>query len=597
MNNQISTDKNSLRVVNAFIIVDVQDCFITGNLALSNSSARQNGAEVVPIINHLLQTVSFDIIAFTHDWHPLNHISFFENLDERRKYLKGDQNKTYERMDTVTYTGPKFEMEQVLWPKHCVQETAEVELHKDLMVNSSKNNIFHIKKGNDSDIDSYSAFWDNFKRQETELHNILKQWNVTHVYVAGLATDYCVAATALDAMDLNYTTYLIQDACRGVANESISNKTNEMRQRGIQIIQSRQIWKPFSKYLLTNLNTTFQLKNKHKYQSWIIYSKHRFPRFLCSPFLHNFIVRDINLHLQTYENERKIFFWWKEFSSYTFLTYVLQSTWPFETRLSFNSQYYLLTHIEQSKTINFLNPNDYIHPVRFVSSSIDHHNQNTQLQQLIEQYQDHSHVDLSEHQLTDEDMKIISKEILIRKQCKQLVLKSNRITSVGVSILAQTLHNNNSLNYLDLSSNQVSDDGVHFLSKILSMNSNTLKKLDLGKNRITDDGMKHLAQMIKTNKILTQLDLCSNEITDEGIRLLANAIENSNSTIELLWLTSNTLITDKSIESIIGMVKKNQSLKRLWMFKCNLSEIGKKKLKELEQLNKNFRVYVNNWKD
>ncbi|CAF1548789.1 unnamed protein product [Adineta steineri] len=368
-------------------------------------------------------------------------------------------------------------MEQVLWPKHCVQETAEVELHKDLMVNSSKNNIFHIKKGNDSDIDSYSAFWDNFKRQETELHSILKQWNVTHVYVAGLATDYCVAATALDAMDLNYTTYLIQDACRGVANESINNKTNEMRQRGIQIIQSRQV--------------------------------------------------------KTLVN----------------------------------------------------------------CASIHHHNQNVQLQQLIEQYQDHSHVDLSEHQLTDEDMKIISKEILIRKQCKQLVLRSNRITSVGVSILAQTLHNNNSLNYLDLSSNQVSDDGVHFLSIILSMNNNILKKLDLGKNGITDNGMKHLAQMIKTNKILTQLDLCSNEITDEGIRLLADAIENSNSTIELLWLTSNTLITDKSIESIIGMVKKNQSLKRLWMFKCNLSEIGKKKLKELEQLNKNFRVYVNNWKD
>jgi nicotinamidase-related amidase len=132
-------------------------------------------------------------------------------------------------------------MEQVLWPAHCIQETDDAALHKDLIVNSSKNNVIHIRKGLDPDVDSYSAFWDNNKHTKTELDDVLKQWNVTHVYVAGLATDYCVAATASDAIDLNYTTYLIEDACRGVANETIKNKTEEMKQRGINIIHSREV--------------------------------------------------------------------------------------------------------------------------------------------------------------------------------------------------------------------------------------------------------------------------------------------------------------------------------------------------------------------
>jgi len=207
-------------------------------------------------------------------------------------------------------------------------------------------------------------------------------------------------------------------------------------------------------------------------------------------------------------------------------------------------------------------------------------------------------VNLSGQGLTDEDMKIVVKEIIIRKQCKQLLLGSNKITSVGLSILAEALNNNtNTLNYLDLSNNQMSDDGVYFLVKTLLINNNALKKLDLSKNEITDVGVKHLVDMIKTNKTLTQLDLCSNEISDEGIRLLTNAMEISNSTIEMLWLTSNKLLTDKSVDSIIQMVQHNRSLKRLWVFKCSLSETGKQKLKELEQVKSNFRVYVNNWKD
>jgi exosome complex component RRP4 len=223
------------------IIVDVQNCFITGNLALVNNSAHEDGTEVVPIINKLIQTVSFDLIVYTHDWHPANHISFFENLQYRRQYLKGNQNRTIRMFDTVTYSGPKFETVQVLWPSHCIQRTDDAKLHKDLIDNSSKNNTIHIYKGTNPDIDSYSAFWDNEKHKKTELNAMLNQWRVTRLFIAGLATDYCVGATAIDAKDLNYTTYLVEDACRGVDNATIAAKKEDMKNRGIVFIQSNQV--------------------------------------------------------------------------------------------------------------------------------------------------------------------------------------------------------------------------------------------------------------------------------------------------------------------------------------------------------------------
>ena len=228
------------RHVNALIVVDVQNCFITGNLALANSPAHQDGAEVVPIINHLIQTIPFHVIVYTHDWHPRNHISFYENLEPRRQYLTGDRNRTIQMFDEVTYTGPKFETEQVLWPAHCMQETDDAALHKNLHVDSA-NNVVHIRKGIDPDIDSYSAFADNNQGQKTELDDKLRERHVTHVFVAGLATDYCVAATALDAFNLNYTTYLIEDASRGVALETIKSKLADLKRRGVVIIQTNQV--------------------------------------------------------------------------------------------------------------------------------------------------------------------------------------------------------------------------------------------------------------------------------------------------------------------------------------------------------------------
>ena len=124
------------------------------------------------------------------------------------------------------------------------------------------------------------------------------------------------------------------------------------------------------------------------------------------------------------------------------------------------------------------------------------HYQNKKLEQLIRQKQECSKIYLYQQELTDRDMEIVIQEGMIDKQCKELYLGSNKFTSIGISILADSLNNNNQkLETLWLFDNQVSDDGVYFLAKTLERNNTTLKKLDLGKNNITDQGLKHLAQM------------------------------------------------------------------------------------------------------
>ncbi|CAF3882622.1 unnamed protein product [Rotaria sordida] len=245
--------KKSAQPINALIVVDVQNCFINGNLSLSKSPAGQDGAEVIPIINNLIRTIPFDVIVYTQDWHPWNHISFFENLHFRRQYLAGDQNQTIKMFDKVTYLGPKYKMEQVLWPTHCIQETEDAALHKDLDVISSSSRVIHIRKGIDPDIDSYSAFADNYGVRKTELHDKLKERNVTQVFIAGLATDYCVTSTALDAFDLNYITYVVKDASRGVTLSTIKSQLKKLKQHGVHIITTNNS----SKYKKTSSDEIF----------------------------------------------------------------------------------------------------------------------------------------------------------------------------------------------------------------------------------------------------------------------------------------------------------------------------------------------------
>lgn len=159
-------------------------------------------------------------------------------------------------------------------------------------------------------------------------------------------------------------------------------------------------------------------------------------------------------------------------------------------------------------------------------------------------------------------------------------------------ILADTLNNNEALEELVLDDNRVCDDGVYSLVKTLSIKNNTLKNLSLGNNGITNEGAKQLAQMIKTNKILTCLKLYENEITDGGIQILADAIEKHNTTIEVLHLFKNKLLTDSSVDSLLQMIEHSQSLNELDVSYCTLSERSKERFKALEKLKTNFKIYV-----
>jgi len=218
--------------------------------------------------------------------------------------------------------------------------------------------------------------------------------------------------------------------------------------------------------------------------------------------------------------------------------------------------------------------------------------QNTKLEQKITESFIHSSICLDEMELIDQDMIIVVKQAINNKQCKFLSLQSNKITSIGASIIAEALNNNNTLETLYLGNNYISDNGIDSLVNILSTHNNTLKTLVLQKNRITDKGAKRLAQMLEVNQTLIWLYLGENEISDEGVRILSKAIENQNNTLEMLVLSSNKLLTDFSVDYLLQMIKYNQSLKKLWIDDCNLSEAGKQRLNKIQQSKKDFYVRV-----
>ena len=201
----------------ALIVVDVQNGFCpNGNLAVPN------GDEVVPIINHLAK--HFQNIVFTQDWHPADHISFAENHVGKQPF------------DTIELDYGT----QVLWPTHCVQGSQDAELHPDLNIPSAQ---LIIRKGYHQHIDSYSAFLEADQQTSTGLAGYLQSRGIDTVYVVGLATDFCVAWTAMDATKLGFDSYVIEDACRAIdLNGSLENAWQAMQDAGVQRIASQVIF-------------------------------------------------------------------------------------------------------------------------------------------------------------------------------------------------------------------------------------------------------------------------------------------------------------------------------------------------------------------
>uniref|UniRef100_A0A0A9XRM6 nicotinamidase n=1 Tax=Lygus hesperus TaxID=30085 RepID=A0A0A9XRM6_LYGHE len=223
--------KTIVRPVTAFLVIDVQNDFISGSLSISQCAAQQNGLDVIQPINRLLDTVNFDAVFYSLDWHPSDHVSFIDNLCHRKVHpssaVSAQEAQTY---DTVTFDGPHL-MNQRLWPRHCVQESWGAELHKDLKVVENSTKVY---KGTNPDVDSYSVFWDNKKLTQTTLSAQLAQKGATDIYVCGLAYDVCVGATAVDALSIGYRTILIDDCCRGVdLNDIERTKKTVIKNHGV----------------------------------------------------------------------------------------------------------------------------------------------------------------------------------------------------------------------------------------------------------------------------------------------------------------------------------------------------------------------------
>lgn len=201
----------------ALLLVDLQNDFMPGG-----SLEVKHGDQIIPVVQQLMQ-LPFDKILASRDWHPENHGSFAKN-----HHLP------------VGWTIKLDGISQVLWPVHCVQNTPGAEFHSGF---DSVRADAIFSKGIDSGVDSYSTFFDNEKKRSTGLADYLAQHQIKTLYIAGLAVDYCVKYSALDAIKLNYKTFVIIDATRGVnlQAEDSRNALEEMSYAGVQLIHSSNV--------------------------------------------------------------------------------------------------------------------------------------------------------------------------------------------------------------------------------------------------------------------------------------------------------------------------------------------------------------------
>jgi nicotinamidase/pyrazinamidase len=203
--------------MNALIIVDLQNDFLPGG-----ALPVPHGDEVIPLTNELQR--QFDLVVATKDWHSLDHGSFAANHPGKKP---GDR---------IILDG----IEQILWPVHCIQNKRGAEFAPSFDT-SRIAHIFH--KGIDPKIDSYSTFFDNAHRRHTGLAHYLEQRGVKDIYLMGLALDYCVKYSTLDARQLGLNTHVIVDGCRGIELEpgDIERALDEMKRTGAVLLKSSDL--------------------------------------------------------------------------------------------------------------------------------------------------------------------------------------------------------------------------------------------------------------------------------------------------------------------------------------------------------------------
>lgn len=200
----------------ALLLIDIQNDFLPGG-----ALAVDKGDEVVAVANRLI--LEYELVVATQDWHPADHRSF------------ASQHPRHQVGEIISLNG----LDQILWPDHCVQGTAEAEFAPGLNVDAIDR---VIQKGTDREIDSYSGFFDNARRKATGLESMLRERGVDEVHIVGLATDYCVKFTALDAVDLGFRTVVLTEGIRGVELEEgdCQRAISEMETAGVQIASADQ---------------------------------------------------------------------------------------------------------------------------------------------------------------------------------------------------------------------------------------------------------------------------------------------------------------------------------------------------------------------
>ena len=212
----LAADKIKPTASSALIVVDVQNCFLPGG-----SLAVKEGDQVIPVINRIAK--GFENVVMTQDWHTPHHISFASTHEGKKPF----------EVIKLAYGN------QVLWPDHCVQGTEGAQIAKDISIPHAE---LIIRKGYHNEVDSYSAFLEADKETRTGLGGYLKERGIDTVFITGLATDFCVAWTAIDARHAGLTTYVVEDACRGIdVGGSLAKAWTDMTEAGVKKIQSSDI--------------------------------------------------------------------------------------------------------------------------------------------------------------------------------------------------------------------------------------------------------------------------------------------------------------------------------------------------------------------
>ena len=212
----LAADKIKPTASSALIVVDVQNCFLPGG-----SLAVKEGDQVIPVINRIAK--GFENVVMTQDWHTPHHISFASTHEGKKPF----------EMIKLAYGN------QVLWPDHCVQGTEGAQIAKDINIPHAE---LIIRKGYHNEVDSYSAFLEADKETRTGLGGYLKERGIDTVFITGLATDFCVAWTAVDARHAGLTVYVVEDACRGIdVGGSLAKAWTDMTEAGVKKIQSSDI--------------------------------------------------------------------------------------------------------------------------------------------------------------------------------------------------------------------------------------------------------------------------------------------------------------------------------------------------------------------